>query len=77
MFALSSPPGIEESGYAVRWPPVRVAEPQLPALPERTCPLMRAVRWDCMSAAMLNCPWLGAVGVLALKSSWISLPLNE
>ena len=77
LFDLSSPPGMDESGYAVRWFAVRVAEAQLPALPERTCPFTRRARADCTSDASPNCPWLGAVGVLALRSSWISPPLNE
>lgn len=76
MFVFNSPPGMEESGYAARWL-LRVAEPQLPALPERTCPLIRddlvgtsefTLNWD---------DWLAAVGVVALKSSCTSLPLKE
>ena len=64
MFALSSPPGMDESGYAVRWP-ARVAAPQLPALPERAWPLRRAARCGCMSAGSAN--GAGAVGDVDLR----------
>ena len=69
---------MDDSGYAVRLPP-RPALPQLPALPERTCPLMRDVRLGrSLPAPTPNCDaWFAAVGVVALKSSWTSLPLNE
>lgn len=64
-FVFISPPGIDERGYAVKWL-LRVALPQLPALPERTCPLMRA---ELLGASAPSCDGtFVAVGV-ALKSS--------
>ena len=62
---MSSPPGIDESGYAASGFAARVAAPQLPALPERTCPLMRDARLGMSDTP--NCDdWFAAVGVVAL-----------